>query len=656
MVRGITTILGRMLRPRVVVAGLLATVAAGVTAATFASGDGGPRAAPITQIQHVIVIFDENESFDHYFGTYPNATNPPGDPAFSAKAGTPIPNGLTPALLTANPNSANPTRLSRSQAVTCSQNHNYANEQLAFDAGSMDKFVENTAGGACTDKSIVMDYYDGNTVTGLWNLAQNFAMSDNYFGSTFGPSTPGALNFIAGNTHGATTPGSGVENGTVIADPDPTGDDCAAGSVTMSGQNIGNLMNAAGMTWGWFQGGFRPTSTSGGIAACGASHSNLAGGASADYVPHHEPFQYFASTRNDHHLPPTSTAMIGHSDQANHQYDLSDFDAAVAAGNLPQVTFLKAASFEDGHPGNSGPLDEQRWIARVLDEVQQSPDWATTAVFITYDDSDGWYDHVSVPPSQGSRAPSDYLGGVGICGPAPGVGDYQDRCGPGPRLPLLVVSPWVAPNSLNSTQLEQASIIRFIEDNWSLGRIGDQSFDARAAPLDGIFDFDVGHARAPKVFLDPQTGLVVAGPPAGVVAAPPLPPPPPPPPPPAVTPPPAGPPPPVAPPPAPPPPPPPPPSVPTKPKVTATAKRSGKKLVLSLKFTGLSASAGKITASVKLTLKGKKIATGKGTVKSGRLKLTLKAKKTLKKGTYKLAVTCVQPRKKTNLSATLKLK
>lgn len=639
------------LRPRVVVAGLLATAAAAITAVTLASGDAGPPAAA-TKIQHVIVIFDENESFDHYFGTYPTATNPPGEQAFTAKAGTPTPNGLTAALLTANPNSDNPARLSPSQAVTCDQNHNYANEQQAFDNGLMDKFVQFTAGGGCTDKSLVMDYFDGNTVTGLWNLAQNFALSDNYFGSTFGPSTPGALNLIAGSTHGATTPGSGVENGTVIADPDPTGDDCAAGSVTMSGQNIGDLMNAAGMTWGWFQGGFKPTAMNGATAVCGASHSNVAGGASADYVPHHEPFQYFASTRNGHHLPPTSTAMIGHSDQANHQYDLSDFDAAVQAGDLPQVSFLKAAAFEDAHPGNSDPLDEQRWIARVLDEVQQSPDWASTAVFITYDDSDGWYDHVTVTPTQGSRAPSDQLGGAGICGPLPAAGDYQDRCGPGPRLPLLVVSPWVTPNSLNSTQLEQASIIRFIEDNWSLGRIGDQSFDARAAPLDGIFDFVDAHTRAPKVYLDPATGAVLPGPPPGVVAAPPLPPPPPPP----VAPPPVAPPPaPVALPVAPTPPPPPPPAV-ARPKLTATAKRSGRKVTLSLKITDLSASAGKITANVKLTLRGRTIATGKGTVKAQRLRLTLRARKTLKKGTYKLTVVCVQPRKKTTLSTPLKLR
>src|SRR6266851_3915791 len=96
-----------------------------------------------TPIQHLVVIFQENVSFDHYFGTYPNATNPKGEPRFRAAANTPTVNGLTNALLTSNPNlnpanltgASNPFRLDRSQAVTSDQDHNYLAEQQAFDAG-----------------------------------------------------------------------------------------------------------------------------------------------------------------------------------------------------------------------------------------------------------------------------------------------------------------------------------------------------------------------------------------------------------------------------------------------------------------------------------------------------------------------------------------
>ena len=177
---------------------LLATTmpAALMPVSTFAKngGHGSGYGDTSTPIKHLVVIFQENVSFDHYFGTYPNATNPSGEPAFNAAPGTPSVNGLSGALLTNNPNLSNPQRLDRSQALTCDQNHGYTAEQNAFDHGQMDQFVQDTSGGSCTDKSIVMDYYDGNTVTGLWNYAQHFAMSDNSYSDTFGPSTPGAIN------------------------------------------------------------------------------------------------------------------------------------------------------------------------------------------------------------------------------------------------------------------------------------------------------------------------------------------------------------------------------------------------------------------------------------------------------------------------------
>jgi phospholipase C len=510
-----------------------------------------------------------------------------------------------------------------------------------------------------------MDYFDGNTVTGLWNLAQHFTMSDQHYETTFGPSTPGAINLISGNTHGATPGASGVSNGTDIGDPDPMGDDCANGSMAMTGVNIGDRMNAAHMTWGWFQGGFRPTSTSGSHATCGASHANIGGGVVADYSAHHEPFQYYASTANPHHLPPSSAAAIGTGDQANHQYDLTDFDTAVKNNNLPQVSLLKPASFEDAHPGNSDPLDEQRFVARTLDELQQSPDWASTAVIITYDDSDGWYDHAYEAPINSSAANEDGLDSPGHCGAAAGApsGGYQDRCGHGPRLPFLIVSPWVTPNSVSHTHIDQTSVIKFIESNWTLPGIGDSSFDAQATDLKlaGLFNFNLGDPRAPVVYLDPENGKVVGSPPAGVTSAPPgagtttvVPPPPggggtlPATPTPVVTPPasttpttPVG---------------PPKPAKPAPVKVTFTTKKSGKKLTVKLKVTGLSASKGKITLNAKLTLGKASIATGKGTVKSGRLTLTLKGKKTLKRGTYKLTVTVTQAKKATKISKSFKLK
>jgi phospholipase C len=464
-------------------------------------------------VDHVVVIFQENVTFDHYFGTYPQAANAAGEPAFFPSPNTPAVNGLTPALLNNNPNAANPKRLDRSQAVTCDQDHGYTDEQKAFDSGLMDKFVEFVSGGSCTDKSIVMDYYDGNTVTALWNYAQHFAMSDNFYTTGFGPSTPGALNLISGQTHGtpAANNSGNVIDGTVIGDPRPLYDDCSPANslkISMSGTHVGDLLNAQNVTWGWFAGGFTPSNvTPAGTAVCGTSHQNVAGMSVTDYIPHHEPFQYFQSSANPHHLPPTSVAMIGKTDQANHQYDLQDFWRAVNAGNMPAVSYLKARAFQDGHAGYSDPLDEQQFLVETLNALQQRPEWSRTAVFITYDDTDGWYDHVMPPIFSQSSTAADALTAPGMCGVAK-AGTFPARCGYGGRVPLLAISPLAKRNYVDHTVTDQTSILRFIEDNWFLGRIGNQSFDALAGSLEGLFQFhqvDQGQNTSPFI-LNSATG------------------------------------------------------------------------------------------------------------------------------------------------------
>ncbi|HEY2575572.1 MAG TPA: alkaline phosphatase family protein, partial [Streptosporangiaceae bacterium] len=264
-----------------------------------------------TPIKHVVVLFDENVSFDHYFGTYPNAANTDGSP-FHAKPGTPAVNGLTPALLNDNPNEFNPVRLTHSEALTCDQNHSYGPEEASFDQGKMDMFVQDTSVDTCTGQPLLfgapglaMDYFDGNTVTGLWNYAQNYAMSDTDFDTDFGPSSPGAINVVSGNASGGyaadandtSTPGVKTTaagsvsalgsdgTGTIYGDIDPFYDQCSDGNHTstspegvLTGENIGDLLNGKHVTWGWFQGGFTPTSTNAGGAVCGSQHELTSNG------------------------------------------------------------------------------------------------------------------------------------------------------------------------------------------------------------------------------------------------------------------------------------------------------------------------------------------------------------------------------------------
>jgi len=597
---------------------------AGVTAATAATA--APKAPAhfawvhktATPIKHLVVIFQENISFDHYFGTYPNAANTSGQP-FHAKHGTPSVNGLTNALLTANPNGVNPRRYDPTNVndvLTCDQNHDYHDEQVAFNGGKMDKFVATLGTATGTSPTgvpckagDVMNYYDGNTVTGLWNYAQRYAMGDNSFGTTFGPSSPGAINLVSGNTGGVdtkhmvnspTVSSPANPNGDITADgkggfsltgdAQPYWDDCSTrDAVAMSGTNIGDELNNAGLSWGWFQGGFRPTTSfTDALAAVGASgqptsvfipnqfkahgfnkppatNQGICNAVTAigagltspltpgtgqwgwknDYIPHHEPFQYYVSTANPHHLtiPAGSNgkdtlaglATIGKDTQSyvngvpqfdtpNHQYDTSDWNQLVAAihkgwlppSALPAVSFLKAPGFQDEHAFYSNPLDAQQFIVKTINALQKTPDWKSTAVIVAYDDSDGWYDHAFSGVTNPSTSVADALTGTGMCGTGTPLAGQNGRCGYGPRLPLLLISAWAKKNFVSNTLTSQTSITKFIEDNWLNGQRIPGSFDSVTGSIEDMFQFFSFHHRlkhpenGKPFILNPVTGQPVA--------------------------------------------------------------------------------------------------------------------------------------------------
>jgi phospholipase C len=260
-------------------------------------------------------------------------------------------------------------------------------------------------------------------------------------------------------------------------------------------------------------GGFALDATnSNGSTGCARSSTGLSG-KTGDYIPHHAFFQYWTSTLNANHTRPTSVAMIGHNgDAANHEYDLIDFWAAVKAHNMPAVSFLKAPGFQDGHAGYSNPLDEQTFVVNTINTLQKTDEWKETAVIVMYDDSDGWYDHVMGPIVNQSNASDDQLLGPGNCGTpgakqVGGVGQ-NGRCGYGPRMPFLVISPFAKRNYVDHRVTDQSSVIRFVQDNWHLSRIGGGSTDAIAGTLNGLFDFD-DKGRARTLILDPATGQIV---------------------------------------------------------------------------------------------------------------------------------------------------
>jgi phospholipase C len=507
-----------------------------------------------TPIKHLVVIFNENRSFDHYFATYPNATNPPGEIPFKASDKTPTVNNLANAnLLTNNPNlnpangtgATNPFRLDRTQANTESQNHAYTPEQEAYDNGKADLFPKFTGHGtpggvgAFGTTGQVMGYFDGNTVMAMWNYAQFFALNDNAYTDTYGPSSPGALEVVSGQTNGGMmvkgTSSSLIPDGqsgfTLIGDIDPANDACSSTTtqVQMTSKNIGDLLNASDISWGGFAGGFnlQAINANGSTGCARSTFSSVIGANIGDYVPHHIWFQYFASTANPTHARPSSVEAIGHTmevggttpDPANHEYDLQDFFSAVQAGNFPAVSYIKMPAYQDAHPGNSDPLDEQQGVVDLINFLELQPDWKDTAVIVTYDDSDGWYDHAYAVPTSASYSTADAVNGPDQCGTGVATQPQHDglagqpvngRCGPGTRIPFLVISPYAKRNFVSHTRISQASVVRFIEDNWLNGeRLGGGSFDATAGSIMDMFDFGRGDTTD-SLFLDPETGIVIS--------------------------------------------------------------------------------------------------------------------------------------------------
>ena len=387
-------------------------------------------------------------------------------------------------------------------------------------------------------------------------------MSDNSFGTTFGPSAPGAINVVSGDTggvdtaHQANNPSSrrrprpnaditpdGHGGYSLTSDAQPFWDDCSTrDAVALTGTNIGDELNAAGISWGWFQGGFRPTTTfatgsgpdrprpgqttarssptsspagkfAGRASGCPAPRTRRSAtpstpsacSASAATRPARrrptnsatrtttspttsrssttrrrrtrttwasttgrrppraeQPLERSAPTRS---RSPAPTATGRSSTPPNHNYDTSDFDALVAAITpgklpptaLPAVTFLKAPGYQDGHAAYSEPADEQAFVVDEVNALEQTPDWSSTAVIVNYDDSDGWYDHVYSGVTNPSQSGADNLTGTcsgrsrprtrppgSAASPATPLGGEQGRCGFGPRLPMLLISPCAA--------------------------------------------------------------------------------------------------------------------------------------------------------------------------------------------------------------------
>ena len=377
-----------------------------------------------------------------------------------------------------------------------------------------------------------MDYYDGNTVTGLWNLAQHYAMSDNCYSTSSVRRRPGAINLVSGNTSARcsvanSSHSSVASSGTVCrarpcSDPIRLYDDCVDKNHTatagqprplQTGKNIGDLLNERDVTWGWFEGGFAPTAHERHrFRRVRQTVPNIGERSTSPTTSmHHEPFEYYASRRRtrstsrrlgqrSRHSDPARTA-----DQANHQYDTADFNQALEAGNMPAVSLPEGRR----RPRTATPATPTRSTSRNSSSRRSTRSSSRRTGTNTAIVSRLRRLRRLVRPRR--VADPRWIStrrGTRLSAPRPGR--------PGRRRPMR---PWPAPAAAGDLAVRQAELHRSHADRADLdpevhraqlvdGRIGDSSFDDRAGELSNMFDF-TGKDKAHPLTLDAATGAVV---------------------------------------------------------------------------------------------------------------------------------------------------
>jgi phospholipase C len=422
----------------------------------------------LQKINHVVVIYQENWSFDSLYGKFPGANGI--DNAGAAvqqvdKDGKPyatLPQPLNTTFSPAVPDPRFPadlpvapldtTKFVGPNQQTGDLVHRYYQEQYQIDGGKMDKFV------AWSDAAgLVMSYYDATNMP-EGKLAQQFTLMDNYFHSAFGgsflnhqflicacaPSWPDAPSAIVAQVDasgmmtrdGQVTPdGFAVNTSFTVNSPHP-------GNITdksqlvpeQSAPTIGDRLNDKGVSWAWYSGGWN-TATLG--------HPDPL------FQFHHQPFAYYANYAD------------GTPGRADHLKDENDFYTDVVGSKLPAVTFIKPLGADNEHPGYATETNGQQHVADLVSTIQNSPYWNDTAIVITYDEHGGRWDHVAPP--------------------------VRDKWGPGIRVPAIIISPFAKKAFVDHTQYDTSSILKLIEERWSLPPLND--LDARAGDLLTAFDF-----------------------------------------------------------------------------------------------------------------------------------------------------------------------
>jgi phospholipase C len=451
---------------------IVSALALGVAIAALPSPStaqpAGDAPKGLDRIQHIIVVYLENHSFDNLFGTFPGANGLSQASATSRQVdldGKPFAK-LPPVIDTGKkppePDPRFPAGLPNrpfliDKYVKQDQKvpdlvHRYYQEIGQIDGGKMDKFA------AISDaRGLVMGHHDGSR-TRLWGYAREFTLADNFFHAALGGSflnhfwticacTPRYDNAPAEITATVGPDGTMIKDGQVTPDgfavntiftiyqPHPSSiTDRTRLLPAQTMATIGDRLSAKNISWAWYSGGWNDA---------------LAGKPDSSFQYHHQPFAYFSNFAD------------GTEAKRQHLKDETDFIAAVTSGDLPSVVFYKPLGRENEHPGYTDVTSGDRHITAIIDKIRRSKLWASTAIIVTYDEHGGYWDHVAPPKA--------------------------DRWGPGIRVPTVIISPFAKRHYVDHTSYDTTSILRLIEERFDVAPLGDR--DAKANDMRNAFNF-----------------------------------------------------------------------------------------------------------------------------------------------------------------------
>ena len=466
--------------------------------------------AGLAKIDHIIVIYAENRSFDNLYGLFPGASGiAEATPAQYTQVdhdGKPLPH-LPPVWKgkddpdTAFPRNlpnrpfridAPPINLALTER-TRDLIHKFYPQQEQIAGGRNDRFVEVSDAGA-----LALGYYDGSKLP-MWKWAQEYTLADHFFMGAFGDSfinhfwlvcactpvdrgAPEALRaqldergwlkrkpesprsaldgppvFVAGEF---------TQDGYAISTaypryqpsrvpPEKDGDPRIAGlsGYTLPPQTmktIGDTLSAKGISWAWYAGAWNLAVKDGMQEPSAERRIIYNNDPGAPYfVAHHQPFNYFLRFQP------------GTADRAQHHKDYADLVAGIETGDLPQVSFYKPQGTFNEHPGNTDIMSGDIHISELVAKIKASPLWLSSAIIVTYDENGGFWDHVA-PPS-------------------------GDRWGPGTRIPAIIISPYARRGHVDHTSYDTTSIIKFITRRFDLEPLAGARADA--GDLTPAFDF-----------------------------------------------------------------------------------------------------------------------------------------------------------------------